>query len=602
MLDKDHMTTDTEADKATPPGAQSPKVREEETAGNGGKGKGKGGDDPFGAAGAGRDKADIVYPTGIRLFLIIGSLCLAVFLVALDQTIIAPALGAITDEFGSVKDIGWYGAAYLLSTTALQPVYGSIYRMFSVKWTYLTAVFVFEVGSLVCALAPSSNAFIAGRAVAGLGTAGLFSGGVVILSYTLPLRQRPVAFGLMGAMWGIASVAGPLLGGAFTDHITWRWCFYVNLPIGGAAMLAIFTFLRIDNQGAEQGPTSPPRPTLLRRILRLDLLGTLMLVSFIVCLLLALQWGGTEYAWDSSVVIGLFVGFALMAVVFAAIQIWRGDRGTLPPRLFKNKDVVCAMFFAFFFGAGFFPLVYYLSLYFQAIQGDSAVKAGIKLLPLLISVVVTSVSAGGLITAVGYYNPFVLPCMVLFTVGAGMITTFDLDSPLRVWFGYQVIAGLGIGIGFQTGALVVQNSVSHEWIPQATACVQFFQVMGGAIFIAVAQAVFQNGLADEMERSVPGLPPQVLIHSGASEIPRVLERMHASRYLTAVLTAYMHGLRNTYYITVACAGAAFVAACGLSWKKIQKRRPAPAAVTAEGEAEKGEAKGVDVTNGSESAR
>ncbi|KAK4042392.1 major facilitator superfamily domain-containing protein [Parachaetomium inaequale] len=568
MLDKDTMTTDTEPEKPTPP--------RKNDSGN-----------PFTSPTAGLDDTSIIYPTGPRLILIIASLCLAIFLVALDQTIIAPALGAITGEFASVKDIGWYGAAYLLTTTALQPAYGSIYRMFSVKWTYLAAVFIFEVGSLVCAVAPSSNAFIVGRAIAGVGTAGLFSGGVVILSYTLPLRQRPMAFGLIGAMWGIASVAGPLLGGAFTDHVTWRWCFYINLPIGGAAMLAIFLFLHIGQKRDDGGLT------VVQRVLSLDLLGTAMLVPAIVCLLLALQWGGTEYAWNSSVIIGLFVGFAVMAIIFVGIQIWKGDKGTLPPRLFKSRDVVCAMLFAFFFGASFFPLIYYLSLYFQAIQGNTAVEAGIKLLPMLIAVVITSVAAGGLITAVGYYNPFVLPSMVLFTVGSGMITTFSLDSPLRVWFGYQVLAGLGIGVGFQTGVLVVQNSVSHEWIPQATACVQFFQSMGGAIFIAVAQSVFQNGLTAGIERDAPSLPPQAFINAGASQIPQVLEQLHAPEgSLNAVLTAYLEGLRNSYFITVGCAAAAFVAACGLSWKKIQKRK-AVAAVEGgeEGEAENGEGRG-----------
>ncbi|KXX81573.1 putative HC-toxin efflux carrier TOXA [Madurella mycetomatis] len=585
MADKDATTTDTELEKFPEGGASSStKDMDATTAATSpppAAAKDSSTSSPADAdAGAGQDRA--VYPTGLKLVLIISSLCLAVFLVALDQTIIAPALGAITGEFASVKDIGWYGAAYLLTTTALQPTYGSLYRMFSVKYTYLAAVALFEVGSLVCAVAPTSNAFIVGRALAGVGTAGLFSGGVVILSYTLPLRQRPAAFGLIGAMWGVASVAGPLLGGAFTDHVTWRWCFYINLPIGGAAMVAIWLFLHIERD------SNPAAESWLTRVLRLDLLGTAMLVPSIVCLLLALQWGGTEYAWNSSMVIGLFVGFAVMMAIFIGIQVWKGDTGTLPPRLFKNRNVVCAMLFAFFFGAGFFPMVYYLSLYFQAIQGDTAVQAGIKLLPMLIATVVSSVASGGLVTVVGYYNPFILPSMVLFTVGSGMITTFSLATPLREWFGYQVLAGLGIGIGFQTGILVVQNVMPLDWIPVGTACVQFFQSLGGAIFIAVAQAVFQNGLTEGIQRNAPGLPPQIFINSGASQIKQVLAQLNATQYTTDVLTAYLDGLRNSYFISVACAAAAFLAACGLSWKRIEKRK-APAAGT-EGTAEMGESK------------
>ncbi|KAH8904379.1 MFS general substrate transporter [Coniochaeta sp. PMI_546] len=512
---------------------------------------------------------DTVYPKGLKLILIIFALCLSVLLVALDQTIIAPALGAITTEFQSVSDIGWYGAAYLLSTTCLQPTYGTVYRVFDVKATYLAAVAIFEIGSLVCATAPSSNAFIVGRAVAGMGTAGMFSGSVVILSYTLPLRQRPAAFGLIGGMWGIASVAGPLLGGAFSDHVTWRWCFYINLPIGGAAIAALVFFLHINRVN------NPKNLSLRTRLGELDVIGTAVLIPAVIMLLLALQWGGTEYAWNSAHIIGLFCGFGVMTIIFIAIQLWKGDNGTLPPRLFKNRNVLCAMLFSFFFGAGFFPLVYYLSLYFQAIQGDSAVQAGIKLLPMLIAVVLTSIMTGGLISVVGYYNPFILPCMILYAVGAGMITTFDIDSPLRVWFGYQVLAGLGIGVGFQTGVLVVQNTVSIEWVPQATACVQFFQSLGGSIFIAVAQSVFQNGLISGIEQNAPGLPPEIFIHSGASQVKEILKQLHAEQYTEAVLRAYLDGLRDSYYITAACAAAAFVVACGLSWKKIEKKRAGP---------------------------
>ncbi|GJC89740.1 efflux pump aflT [Colletotrichum liriopes] len=507
---------------------------------------------------------DVVYPSGLKLVLIIASLCLAVFLVALDQTIIAPALGAITSEYGSVKDIGWYGASYLLTTTALQPMYGTIYKLFSIKYAYLVAIAIFEIGSLICALAPNSTAFIVGRAIAGIGTAGLFSGSIVILSYTMPLDKRPLAFGLIGGMWGVASVAGPLLGGVFTEKATWRWCFYINLPIGGIAMVFIFFLLTISKQNNALGET------LVQRILQLDLIGTAVFLPAIVCLILALQWGGTEYAWNSATVIGLFVGFALMIIIFVGIQFWQGDKGTLPPKLFKNRNVICAMLFGCFFGAAFFPLIYYLSLYFQAIQGVSAVQAGIKILPLLLATVVASIASGALISTIGYYNAIILPSMVLFAVGAGMITTFDVATPMREWFGYQVLAGLGIGAGFQIGVLVVQTVLPQEDVPVATACVQFFQSFGGAVMIAVAQSLFQTGLIDGVTKNAPDINPAIFINSGADQVRSILTQMGRADLIPIVLEAYMDGLRHTFYVTLACACAAFVTCLGLQWKSVKK--------------------------------
>ncbi|KAF9876215.1 major facilitator superfamily transporter [Colletotrichum karsti] len=515
---------------------------------------------------------EVEYPHGLKLILIIASLCLAVFLVALDQTIIAPALGAITSEYGSVKDIGWYGSSYLLTTTALQPMYGTIYKLFSIKYSYLAAIFVFEVGSLLCALAPSSTAFIVGRAIAGIGTAGLFSGSIVILSYTMPLEKRPLAFGLIGGMWGVASVAGPLLGGVFTEKATWRWCFYINLPIGGIAMVFVFFLLHISRKN------NPDGKTFVQRLMQLDIIGTAIFIPAIICLLLALQWGGAEYPWNSSKIIGLFVGFGLMIILFIGIQIWQGDKGTLPPYLFKNRNVVCAMLFACFFGAAFFPLIYYLSLYFQAIQGVSAVQAGIKILPLLLATVVASMASGALISVIGYYSAIILPSLVLFTVGSGLITTFDLTTPMREWFGYQVLAGLGIGAGFQIGVLVVQTVLPLEDVPVATACVQFFQAFGGAIMIAVAQSLFQTGLVSGVASRVPDINPTIFINGGADQVRSILTKMGRADAIEAVLEAYMVGLRHTYYVTVACAAAAFVACLGLQWRSVKKEGKGATAV------------------------
>ncbi|OAQ97920.1 hypothetical protein LLEC1_01221 [Akanthomyces lecanii] len=515
----------------------------------------------------GQQPAEPEYPGALKLTLTLVALCISIFLVALDQTIIAPALGAITAQFDSTKDIGWYGSSYLLTSTCLQPIYGVIYRFFNVKWVFLTAIFIFEVGSLLCAVAPTSVAFIVGRAIAGMGTAGLFSGAVVILSYTLPLSKRPLAFGLIGGMWGIASVAGPLLGGAFTDNVTWRWCFYINLPVGGLAMAIVMWVVHIKrNTKYSQGLS------VVQRILKLDLIGSAIFIPAIICLLLALQWGGADYPWSNSRVIGLFVGSGAMLALFIVAQWWRAEQSTFPPFLFKNRSIVAAMSFCFFFGAGFFPLIYYLSLYFQAIQGVSAVQAGIKVLPLLLATVICSIASGGLVSRFGVYNYVITPCMVLFSIGAGLITTFDIHTPLREWFGYQVLAGLGIGAGFQIGPIVVQTVLPQEWIPVGTACVQFFQSLGGAIFIAVAQTVFQNGLISGVEKANLGIEdPRIFINSGVSQARNILAQLHREDALPLVLEAYMTGLRNTYYITLACAICAFLSVLALEKKSVKDK-------------------------------
>ncbi|KAM0144798.1 hypothetical protein ACHAP3_000831 [Botrytis cinerea] len=472
------------------------------------------------------DGEEAVYPHGLKLVVILAALCLAVFLVALDQTIIATAIPKITDQFNSIQDIGWYGSAYLLTTTALQPTFG--------------------------------------RAVAGIGVGGLFSGAIVILAYCLPLRKRPAAFGLIGGMWGIASVAGPLLGGVFTDKVSWRWCFYINLPIGAIAIAVIVVYLKIHRAN------NPENLSILARIMKLDLIGTIIIIPAVVCLLLALQWGGTTYPWSSAKIIGLLVGSILLFILFVISQIVLGDKGILPPRFFKNRNTLLAYVFAFLFGAGFFALIFYLAIYFQSVKGSSATRAGIELLPLLISTVMSSIVTGGLITVIGYYTPVMIFCMILFAVGSGLITTFSLTTPFASWFGFQIITGIGIGVGFQGGVLVVQTVVPLVDVPVGTACVSFFQSLGGALFISVCQTLFQNGLKSGIEKYAPQLDPQLFLHSGATEIQQLLAQLNQEEAIGAVRQAYVEGLTRCYWVTTACAIGSFLAVCGLDWKSVKK--------------------------------
>jgi MFS family permease len=231
---------------------------------------------------------DIVYPEGLKLALLLTSVYITMFLVALDRLIISTAVPQITDDFHSVTDIGWYGSAYLLTNCAFQLMFGKLYTFFSVKVVFMTSIVLFELGSAVCGAAPTSTAFIVGRAIAGMGAGGITSGVIVVIVYAVPLHKRPLYQGLFGAVFGLASVIGPLLGGAFTSNVTWRWCFYINLPFGGIAMVFIFLLLQVPDRDTTKLP-------LIGKLAQLDGLGTAALLPGTVCLLLALQWGGPTY-------------------------------------------------------------------------------------------------------------------------------------------------------------------------------------------------------------------------------------------------------------------------------------------------------------------
>lgn len=511
--------------------------------------------------GNGDDDEDREYPRGLPLVIVSAGLCLAVLLVALDNTIIATATPRITDQFQSLDSVGWYASAYLLTACSFPLIFGKLYTFFPIKWVFLMAITIFEVGSAVCGAAPSSPALIVGRAIAGLGAAGIFSGGLIIVAYSVPLHQRPLYNALFGSMYGIASVVGPLLGGAFTDHVTWRWCFYINLPIGGFTIFAILIFLK------------PPKQTLVasswkEKLNQFDPIGTAVFIPAIVCLLLALQWGGTKYAWSNGRIIALLVLFGVLIIVFIGIQVWKGEYATVPLRIVRQRSVAFAALFAFSLGSSFFVIVYFVPIWFQAIKGVSATKSGIMCIPMVLSMVVFSLIGGGTVTALGYYVPLFYLSAVLASIGVGLLTTFTTTSGHPQWIGYQVIYGAGVGIGFQLPIIATQVVLKTEDVAVGTAIIMFCQSLGGALFASVAQNIFSNRLMTGVVKAAPGVDPSIVLHVGATELADTIPR----KFLGGVQEAYNSALTHTWYVSVALSALSIVGAMGMEWKSVKGKQ------------------------------
>ena len=346
----------------------------------------------------------------------------------LDRSILATAIPKITSEFNSIDDVAWYGSSYLLTTCAFQLPFGKLYAEFTAKWVFIAALAIFEIGSIVAAAAPSSVALIVGRAIQGVGCAGAMTGGMTILALALPVHKRPAFGGILAGVSGISQIVAPALGGVLTQRATWRWCFWINLPLGGITVLVVLFLVKL-----------PPKPksTALADpagfVRKLDPVGTALLIPALVSLLLSLQWGGFAYAWANWRVILCFVLFGVLILVWFYLQHREGDAATLPLRIARQRSIAAGMLFLLCATGSLFVVVYYVPIWFQSVRRLSAEDSGVNFLAAMAAMTVSVISGGVLATKSGYYVPQMIVSTVLTSVAAGLIYRYDADTSTAYW-------------------------------------------------------------------------------------------------------------------------------------------------------------------------
>jgi EmrB/QacA subfamily drug resistance transporter len=438
-----------------------------------------------------------------EIMVIIVALMLAMLLAALDQTVVATALPHIAVALHGVSKYSWVATAYLLTSAISTPLFGKISDQFGRKKIFQFAIVLFLIGSALCGISQTMNELVIFRALQGIGAGGLMALSMTIVGDVIPPRQRGRYLGYFGAVFAISSVAGPLLGGFFTDTLSWRWIFYINLPLGIIALTAIATRLHL------------PVRKMSRQI---DYVGAGLLTTSVVPLILGTVWGGVTYPWASITIIGLFV---LSVVAGASFFFWekRAEHAIIPMNLFKNDIFSVSMLLSLLAGIAMFGAILFIPEYQQYVRGYSAVKSGLLLLPLVGGMLVAMLSVGRLTTKTGHYRIFPIVGTLITAVGLYLFSRLTLGTTqleLSVW---MVILGIGLGSFMQIMTLAVQNAVPREELGVATASSAFFRNIGSSLGGAIFGAVLINRLGDHLKQLLPS--------SGTANVPKIVKAVES---------------------------------------------------------------------------
>jgi len=488
------------------------------------------------------DEAPVLDLSHRRVLIIIGALLLGMFLAALDQTIVSTALPTIVADLHGASHLAWVVVAYLLAATVSTPLWGKLGDQYGRKFFFQAAIVIFLCGSALSGLSRSMTELIAFRAVQGLGGGGLIVGAQAIVGDIVSPRERGRYQGLFGAVFGVASIIGPLLGGVFVDQLSWHWIFYINIPIGAVALTVV----------AIQVPGN------LRRVHHvIDYLGAAVLVFSASFLVLFTSLGGTTYPWGSPTIIALGVAGAVFLIIFVFVE-RRATEPVLPLHLFSNRGFSVTSVVGFIVGFAMFGAIVYLPVFFQIVHGESPTISGLRLLPLLVGLIICSTGSGIVISRTGRYRAFPIAGTALMTVGLVLLSQVGVGTSLIVAALYMFVLGVGLGCVMQVLVLIVQNAVPYPELGVATSGATFFRSIGGSFGTAIFGAIFSNVLVGNLVRHLGNarLPTGL---SSSSVTPAILDRLPQAVH-HGIAAAYAESIQTVFVIAAPIGAIAFLAA------------------------------------------